>query len=98
MTFQCFHSNWPSWLGEPVSATRLVQVGVHVLQRRLERIRDGVEAPVVVADAPRPVLFLREHHRRRVTGRRVLNPASSQQVSQLAAQLRELPFGQPLDL
>ena len=27
----------------------------------------------------------------------MLNPASSQQVCQLAAQLRELPFGQPLD-
>ena len=32
-----------------------------------------------------------------MTGRRVLNPATSQQVGQLAAQLRELPFGQPLD-
>ena len=68
-----------------------------MLQRLHERLCDGVEALVVVADAPQPVWFPREHHLRRVTGRRVLNPASSQQVGQLAAQFCELPFGQPLD-
>ena len=64
-------------------------------QRLDRRPRDGVEAPVVVADAPRPVRLTREHHRRRVPGRRVLDPAAVGQVDELRAQLRELTVGQP---
>ena len=40
-------------------------------------LRDGVEAPVVVADAPRPVRLSLEQHRRRVTGGRMLDPGAN---------------------
>ena len=41
-----------------------------------EGLRDGVEAPIVAADAPRPVRRPREHRRRRVTGGRMLDRAA----------------------
>ena len=49
-------------LSEPAGAIRLIQEGVDVRQRLHERLRDGVEAPIVVADALRPVRFPSEHH------------------------------------
>ena len=60
------------------------------------RLRDGVEPSVVEADAPRPVRLAREHRRRRVTRRRVLDPAAIEQIDELRAQLRELAVGQAL--
>ena len=48
-------------VGEPASAARLTQEGVDVLQwlhqTRDQRLSDGMQAQVVVADEPLPVLF-----------------------------------------
>ena len=71
-------------LGEEVQAARAVE------QRGSTALRDGVEAPVVVADAPRPVQLACEHHRRSVPCGRVLNPAAVEQVDELCTKLREL--------
>ena len=48
-----------------------MQEGVDVWRRIHERLRDGLGAPVVAADAPRPARRPREHHRRRITARSV---------------------------
>ena len=48
-------------------------------------------APVVEADAPRPVRLPREHRRRRVPCGRKLDPAAIEQVVQLSAELGQLP-------
>ena len=74
--------------GKEVRTPRAVEQRVDVRQRLDRRARDGVEAPVVVADAPRPVRLTREHHHRRVPGRRVLDPAAVEHVDELRAQLR----------
>ncbi len=50
------------------------------------RVCDGIEAPVVVADAPRPVWLACEHHRMSVG--LVLDPAAVEQVDGLRVQLR----------
>jgi hypothetical protein len=38
--------------GEPLSASRLIQESVNVRQRLNKGFGDGVEAPIIVADAP----------------------------------------------
>jgi hypothetical protein len=38
--------------GKPLSPSRLVQQGVDVRQRINKGFSDGVEAPIIVADAP----------------------------------------------
>ena len=53
-------------------------------------------APVVEADAPRPVRLPREHRRRRVTCGRKLDPAAIEQVVQLSAELGQLPGNEAL--
>ena len=55
---------------------RAVEQRVDVRERLDRRPRDGVEAPVGVADAPRPVRLAGEHRRRRMARRRV--PSSAQ--------------------
>ena len=51
-------------LGEKAGSPRAVEQRVDVRERLDHRARDRVEAPVVVADAPRPVRLARENHRR----------------------------------
>ena len=56
---------------------------------------DGIEATLVVADAPRLVWLPREHHRRRVARRKVLDPAAIEKGDELRAHHRELAGRQP---
>ena len=84
-------------LDEPAGSTRLIQEGVDVRQRLRERLRDGVEAPVAVADAPRHVRLPRENTTDDVTGSRMLDPAAIGQVVQLSAGLCRLPGREALD-
>jgi hypothetical protein len=83
--------------GEPLGAARFVQEGVDVLQLFNLRLYDGVEAPVVVTDSPRPVRLPGEHHRGSVPCGRVLDPPAVQQVTELAPQLSQLSLLQPLE-
>jgi hypothetical protein len=84
-------------LGEPSRTLSLVEQGVDVRQGFDEGLGDGVETPVVVADAPRSVGFARKNDRRRMPCRRRLDPAAVQEVEELPAQFRVLAFGKTLD-
>ena len=65
---------------------RAVEQRIDVRERLDRRPRDGVEAPLVVADEPRTVWLASEHHISRVTRRRVLDPAAIEQVDVIAPQ------------
>ncbi len=65
-------------LGKPSCPLSFVQQGVDVLQEFDEGLDDGIETPVGVADAPRPVGFTRKDDRRRMPCRRRLDPAAVQ--------------------
>ena len=67
-------------LREPLCAPCFVQQSVNMWQRLDEGLRDCVEAPVIVAYAPRAVGLAGKHNGSRVTGRRGLDPTSIEQV------------------
>ena len=69
---------------------RVIEQRVDVRQRLDCRARDGVEAAIVVADAPQPLWLACEHFRCRVANRRVLDRAAIELVDELRAQLRDL--------
>ena len=60
-------------------------------------LRDGVEAPVVVADAPRPVRLSLEQHRRRVTSGRMLDPAENASQSSRSCSCRRSTDSSPAE-
>jgi hypothetical protein len=69
-------------LGEPPGSTRLmtlVQECINVLERFERGLRDGVETPVVVANAPRAVLLPCEDHQCSVSRSR--EPTTIKQVT-----------------
>ena len=82
--------------GEESWPPRTIKQRVDVRQRLHRRARHSIQAPVVVADARRPVRLTREHHRRRMPRGRVLNPAAVEQVNQLRALLCKLAVGRAL--